>query len=548
MVRIFMSDSNLERDAASQIAGSAAAPSPAKKDELELEQLRLSNRKLKIEADKLEDDSKPESSWSKLIKNAVAFGGVVTIAASLYGIWDSYDKTIIDRDKARLADRRTRIEDAIKRLESSSTISKLVGVSVLGGYLDNQNKDAHRQVLFTFAVLMATEKDPQTQVAVIDLVDSIPKDGPIAPADWHYFQDTLLTQSRALVLKGDLTHHRQFGPASPLTDDERAARTVGKLIASNIRKGVVAEQTNYRGIYCEECDFHGAVFPQRADFTGAILDHANFSGAKLAAAVFDNAELSGSKFVETDLQQAKFRSLDDGSTSGTDVKADHLSYGRTAYIDHIASALDVNPIIEIRMPNFSCANLADADFDHHALFPGVIPLQRSYSKGDENKPGWHHNVPAWLRESANPTKTFSPARIWPPKFSKANLERTHLEKTAFFYLSDTNDPFSDYMGSSTGIRATDDVAVMLGQMAAIAFLRDQKAQGGRTEMVIRDIGLFQARLGGAFYLAGLEKPFLSDDVAGYLKNSPPTLGDFLHAFHTPFDSEPDPDLNCTPRR
>src|SRR5262249_42958291 len=137
------------------------------------------------------------------------------------------------------------------------------------------------------------EKDPQTQAAVIDLMTSISKDGPIALADWRYFQDMLVTQSRALVAKGDLAHHRQFQSASPLTDDERAARTVGKLIASNVRKGVMADYPNYRGIYCEECDFHGVAFPHGADFTGAILDRSNFSGARLEAAVFDNAELAG---------------------------------------------------------------------------------------------------------------------------------------------------------------------------------------------------------------------------------------------------------------
>jgi uncharacterized protein YjbI with pentapeptide repeats len=318
------------------------------KEDLEREQLSLTNEKLKIETKKLEQDAEPEGWWSKLFKNAIAFGGVVTVAATAYGIWDSYDKTIIDREqtrtereRARLVDQRTRFEDAIKRLESSSTISKLVGVSVLSGYLDGSNKEAHRQILFTLAGLMATEKDPQTQAAVIDLMNSIPKDGPIALGDWRYFQDMLVTQSRALMAKGDLTNHRQFQSASALTDDERSARTVGRLIASNVRKGVVADYSNYRGIYCEECDFHGAAFPRAADFTGAVLDRSNFSGARLDAAVFDDAELAGTKFVEADLRQAKFRSLDE-SLSNEGVDSNRVSFGRTTYIDHIASAFQSN--------------------------------------------------------------------------------------------------------------------------------------------------------------------------------------------------------------
>ena len=139
-------------------------------EELQREQLVLANQKLKIETQNLERQSAPDKWWSKLGKNVIAFGGAVTVVATLYGIWDSYNKTIIDRQRTRTAEQRIRFEDAVKRLESSNTISKLVGVAVLSGYLDAENKDAHRQVLFTLAGLMATEKDVQARAAVIDLI------------------------------------------------------------------------------------------------------------------------------------------------------------------------------------------------------------------------------------------------------------------------------------------------------------------------------------------------------------------------------------------
>lgn len=47
-------------------------------------------------------------------------------------------------------------------------------------------------------------------------------------------------------------------------DEEQAAQALGKLIAINIRKGVVPGYVNYRGIYCAGCDFHGASFPKGA--------------------------------------------------------------------------------------------------------------------------------------------------------------------------------------------------------------------------------------------------------------------------------------------
>jgi hypothetical protein len=119
------------------------------KSELERQQLYLANEKLKLEARKMEREVEPDKWWSKLAKNAVALGGVATVVVTIYGVWDSYDKTIKDREHTRVAEARVRFEDAIKRLESASTISKLVGVSVLSGYLDKSNADLHRQILFT---------------------------------------------------------------------------------------------------------------------------------------------------------------------------------------------------------------------------------------------------------------------------------------------------------------------------------------------------------------------------------------------------------------
>ena len=64
------------------------------KDILEREQLYLANQKLRVDTEKALQDAKPESWWVKFGKNILAFGGVVTVIATLYGIWDSYAETI----------------------------------------------------------------------------------------------------------------------------------------------------------------------------------------------------------------------------------------------------------------------------------------------------------------------------------------------------------------------------------------------------------------------------------------------------------------------
>jgi hypothetical protein len=327
---------------------------------LEQQQLYLANEKLKREVE-------PENWWSKLAKNVVAVGGVATVLGAIWGVWDSYDKTINDREHTRIAEAHVRLEDALKRLESHSTISKLVGISILSGYLNKRNADLHPQILFALASFTATDTDQQTQRAIVDLIAAIPAEGVIKKEDWNYFQDILVSQSRALMAKGDLLHHRRFTPNSSMKDEEKAAQAIGNLISLNVRKGVAPRYEKYNGIYCVDCNFSGATFPNKVDFTGAVLDGANFNAAKLPSASFDNAELLRSTFIGATLMQAKFRSVISAENLDASVWANPPV--RTAYIDHIASALAGTATIDVIMPNFSCANLEGADFESHALFP-----------------------------------------------------------------------------------------------------------------------------------------------------------------------------------
>src|SRR5262249_14311942 len=147
----------------------------------------------------------------------------------------------------------------------------------------------------------------------------------------------------------------------------------------------------FRDIYCVECDFHSVRFPPGIDFTGAILDRANFRGAILNDAIFDNSELIGATFVEAELPGAKFRSVKTTGPRSDDPKSN--LYGRTQYLDHAVAELDENADIGITMPNFSCANLEKADFDGHALFPGLLRFRRVYSRKQSKKPRWYKAVP-----------------------------------------------------------------------------------------------------------------------------------------------------------
>jgi uncharacterized protein YjbI with pentapeptide repeats len=502
-------------------------------------------------------------------------GGVFTVAATAFGIWDSYNKTLVDREKtriseardrdraadererARIADQRARFEDAIKRLELPNTISKLVGVSILSGYLGSTNDEAHRQVLFTLAGLLASERDPQTVAAVIDLVASLPAEGPITRPEWHYFQDMLATQSRALIAKSDLYRHRHYQSAlplqsaTPLNDDERAAATVGKVMTMNVRKGAVPDYTNYRGIYCGSCDWRGIVFPPRADFSNAVLDHANFSGATLVGALFDDAELLGTSFVEADLRKTYFRSL--GLDVNGDIGGSIRPILRTMYLDHAASALGANATIDLKMPNFSCANLEGANFDRHALLPVTIELKRVYDINDEQRPLWYENVPATIKDEAKPREEFSAIRVLPPKFFRANLANAEMKEIRFFDFSNhDDDPI--VMGAGRYIKIGDIWSKQGYDIDDEALRSGEGEELYNPEIKVDGLVSFRRRLRATFYGAELEHASLPENVKNFLKERRGSNIDYSAVFVGPtyFSSNnlnrTDTDWNCVPRR
>jgi len=530
------------------------------KEKLELEQIRLTNEKLKQE-------TKPEKWWSKAAKFIGAFVGIVTVLATLIGIWESYDKTITDRENARMADQRTQIDKAIERLESPSTTSKLIGLSVLSGYLRpnssesptifsrlycilapsgcvrSNNSDVKRQILFTLASLMGAEKDTQIQATVTDLIASLPRDGVIALEQWEDFQKQLVRANLALTTKGDLVRHRHFAAASPTSNEENIARALGKIIAINARNGRVPTYFNYRGIYCGECDFRGAIFPERADFTGAVLDNADFSRATLRSVIFDDAQIAGTKFTEADLRVAKFRILR-RSVDG----ADNPDI-RTAYLDHIASALDLNATVDIRMPNFSCANLDGADFGRHALFPGVFEASRSYSTKDQATPGWYQAMPRGIKDRAQPgaPAVFQPVQVLPPKFFRASLKNTYLRETGFFFVTGKKVPDDFFFHHEGGV--TSDGAVPVAEFdlwqgdigdTAFKILTDKDLDS--------NVGNFQRTLRASFFSAEFDNASLSPMVKNFLKQQKPTDDDYKYGFYPSDLSKDDADSSCTTRR
>lgn len=403
--------------------------------ELELQKLELESRKLTEEVEALKRAAAPEKWWVRLGKRVVAIGGVVTVLATLLGIYDSYNKTLNERAMGVEVEQRTRFETAITRLEAKDTMSKLVGVSVLSGYLSVDNHDMRRQTLFAMVGLLATEDDLQTQKAVLDLMSSVPVKGKLTADDWGYLQEMLVSQNRALVQKGELGTRRAaiFGSTSP-GKAEVAARNLGILIATNARRGVVPNYHDYRGIFCDHCDFAGAVFPDGARFEEAILDDSSFDRVRAEHGNFDNAQLAGTRFFKADLAGATFRVYD--PVDGGPEEADHKDAWRqqTGYILNAVRALSAKPVVEFEMPDFSCANLSNASFGGHAIFLGGLGGRRSFDPARRPLPKW---VPAAGPEltqflDTHDHRGFDAIDVRPVKFVNANLSGTDFANSIYF--------------------------------------------------------------------------------------------------------------------
>src|SRR5688572_24877631 len=73
---------------------------PSRKDLLSELQADLANQKLEAEIAKLRKEAEPEKWWAAIAKRFVAVGALVTVIATIFGIWDSYDKTLTERERA----------------------------------------------------------------------------------------------------------------------------------------------------------------------------------------------------------------------------------------------------------------------------------------------------------------------------------------------------------------------------------------------------------------------------------------------------------------
>ncbi|MDJ0903602.1 MAG: pentapeptide repeat-containing protein [Xenococcus sp. MO_188.B8] len=330
-----------------------------------------------------------------------ALAGIAAIGTLAWSVLQGVGQIQLQREERT----NTRIERAIGNLNSESSNLKLYGVSALRIVLSERHSNSHEaEILSAVAHAIATEKDVIVRDAMISLISSLST----STIDKDILMTTLkdlVRLSQSMVEKENLWDEHQWY-FSRLQDGSAEARIQSLAEAINIliRRGVLINDLS--GIYCAYCDFTGLSLKE-LDFTEAILHGADFSESNLSKSVFDHTILEGSKFVRANLSGAKF----------TDKRKNHRWAGSFAYhrLDKSGGSY--------QGPDFSCADLSNADFSD---FPIFILASDKYD-------------PLPFMNKIHPS------------FTKANLSNTNFEN-ANLLLFHTEDlpPFSSLIEGSLG--------------------------------------------------------------------------------------------------
>jgi hypothetical protein len=228
-------------------------------------------------------------------------------------------------------------------LASPNVSERLAGVSTLRIVIE-EGPDSQRAIAFSaLANSLGAESEPVVSGAILDLLRRTYSDS----------RDSVL-EELANVSRGLLQVAKKKEPRQPyelwLVDEGDFGRlqNVGRAIVGYLIVG--ARTNNLSGIYCVQCNF-GGMDLHGVDFSGAVLNNSSFERSNLMKSSFEHAVLLSTNFTSADLRQAKFT----------------LDLQNSAFAaDSLANAGET-----VWGPDFTCANLEDADFSRQELLSFV---------------------------------------------------------------------------------------------------------------------------------------------------------------------------------
>jgi uncharacterized protein YjbI with pentapeptide repeats len=353
----------------------------------------LRNEKLKLEAQLLRQQIRPRSFLIELAKSVTGPVAVIGLIFTVYLGVVQLRETRHSRDEERF-------DKAITRLAGPSPTERLTGLAGLQLFLEPDQKERHRGTAHFLANALGSEHDPTVSGALLNALSQLrPKE--VGHDVLNDTLETLRDQNRSLYKQlraAFLDKLKHDAKAITQADDETGIgkvseenliplRATSSAIAAVILNG--ARTKDLSDIYCVDCDFSGKVldrlrpdYAQIADFAAlkigdsvdlsgtdfhnAILGNANFTGVNLRSTSFDGADLRRTNFSGADLKGAKF----------TDYEGGHCCLEPFYPHEYVLQSVVVRGMVDQNnlFPNFTCADLSDADFTGSILF-GIFQPQ-----------------------------------------------------------------------------------------------------------------------------------------------------------------------------
>jgi len=297
------------------------------------------------------------------IKAAAGLAGVITAIAALVGIYVSVDRNRADNARLLDSQRREQINSSISLIADDNTAKQLAGIASLDSFFISEEPSGQRQIFALLANILAVEENKIIRDAIVESFRS----KQLSSLENSVLLATisrLTSISVSLVNEESLKKNRKGVRFSNLDADSIEARalSVGAVIQLILRTPV--EYSKLSGIYCVGCDFSDLDL-NGSDFSDSILYLADFSRAKLRGADFDGADLEKTRFISADLRDSKF----------TFSKVPSQSTYRSSYVEFSEN----NSVFD--GPNFSCADLRNADFSGHPIFAIVHPSAHTFLDG-----------------------------------------------------------------------------------------------------------------------------------------------------------------------
>jgi len=291
-------------------------------------------------------------------------GFITTILALLTFTFAIY-KWSYEEDKSRVFKKEEKIENHISILFSNgSSNEKYQSIILLGNYLDKDNKKYHSQILSSLVNYLNDEPNFRNRNSINEILNRVEKSN----IKKDVLESTLTTlielsrnKNKGYKLYNQKKTYFDIFRKIDSTSQEAIAIDIAKSITTFLKKGI--KNYDLSDIYCYGCDFTNLNLP-KTNFERAVLTKADFSNSNFSGSNFNDADLDETKFIDSKLVNTKFTT----SYFKTENNYALLFNVRKNYVIRQLDYEDklYQPIV--KYPDFSNADLTNADFSGHLLF------------------------------------------------------------------------------------------------------------------------------------------------------------------------------------